>query len=75
MCVCVCVRNAWVRTRSVWQVATVMNMVVDNCVRANMCGGCVVRSGWVCGWVGEECVGVGEKCVAGGGCKSKKRGC
>jgi len=35
----------------------------------------VVRSGWVCGWVGEECVGVGEKCVAGGGCKSKKRGC
>ena len=58
MCVCVCVRNAWVRTRSVWQVAAVMNKVGDNCVRAKIGGGGGV----------EECVGADEKCVAGGDC-------
>ena len=52
------------RTRNVWQVATVMNMVVDNCVRAKMCGGVGVRSLCLC----EDGVGADEKCVAGDGC-------
>jgi len=42
----------------------VMNMVVDNCVRAKMCGGVGVRSLCLC----EDGVGADEKCVAGDGC-------